>query len=313
MAQTIVQVAVGVIKNKKAEILISKRADNVHQAGLWEFPGGKIEPGESAEQALSRELKEEVGIDCLSMLPFSTIEFDYGDKQVCLHVYIIEKFNGQATGREGQLISWVEIEALSEFPFPAANKSIIIQLQLPELIQITGGFHSLGDLLAKAKSCIKSGVKMIHFRAHHLADEIYQNYAEELLTLCKHKNVRLILNRDTQMIEKVQADGLHLTSHEMFNYRQRPCGREKYFSVSCHDQEQLEQAKALDVDYCFLSPVKQAISHNAGEPIGFDMFSRLCHEFDMKVYALGGMCSADIKKVGRLGGAGVAVISENWL
>lgn len=124
----IVEVAVGVIKRNK-RIFISKRADDLHQGGLWEFPGGKREPGESLEQALARELHEEVGIEVTGQSEFLLIEHDYGDKKVRLDVRLVEGFKGEPKHQENQTSQWVDIADLANFNFPAANKVIVDKLQ----------------------------------------------------------------------------------------------------------------------------------------------------------------------------------------
>jgi len=123
----VVEVAVGVIKRDN-KIYISKRADDLHQGGKWEFPGGKREPNETIEQALARELLEEIGIQVIQQSPFMLIEHDYGDKKVCLDVRLVEEFEGQASHQEGQQSQWVEISDLNQFTFPEANKVIIEKL-----------------------------------------------------------------------------------------------------------------------------------------------------------------------------------------
>ena len=126
-----VNVAVGVIlRNEK--VFITKRASNAHQGGKWEFPGGKIEPGETATIALARELKEEVDIeiDASKCIFLSEIAHDYGDKRVRLHVWTIDTFNGEPRGAEGQLSCWVSQSELGNYDFPVANKPIIDALVL---------------------------------------------------------------------------------------------------------------------------------------------------------------------------------------
>lgn len=123
----IVEVAVGVIKAGN-KIYISKRSDDLHQGGKWEFPGGKREVNETIEQALARELAEEIGIQVTKQSPFMLIEHDYGDKKVRLDVRLVEGFDGQASHQEGQQSKWVEINELSQFTFPDANKVIIDKL-----------------------------------------------------------------------------------------------------------------------------------------------------------------------------------------
>jgi 8-oxo-dGTP diphosphatase len=118
-------VAVGVILNDSGKILITKRAPGSHQGGLWEFPGGKVEPGESLEQALSRELQEELGIVVGRTSPLLQVPHDYGDKAVLLDVCVVWEFSGCARGEEGQAMAWVVLADLANYEFPVANKPII--------------------------------------------------------------------------------------------------------------------------------------------------------------------------------------------
>ena len=128
MTIKIVNVAVGVIKKNNA-IFICKRADDQHQGGLWEFPGGKVEANESVFAALKRELTEEVGITIHSSCQLMVIEHDYGDKCVKLDIHVVSNFSGEAHGAEGQPSEWVNISELTHYDFPAANAEIIEKLQ----------------------------------------------------------------------------------------------------------------------------------------------------------------------------------------
>ncbi|WP_373083932.1 8-oxo-dGTP diphosphatase MutT [Zhongshania sp.] len=133
---TRVHVAVGVVFNPLGDILIARRANDAHQGGLWEFPGGKVEAGEGVCDALARELHEELGIhielaSCRSLIE---INHDYGDKRVCLDVWLVSRFSGEAIGREGQPLRWVSPQALSDYVFPAANVAIVEAIQCAEVI-----------------------------------------------------------------------------------------------------------------------------------------------------------------------------------
>ena len=121
----VVHVAVGVIFNDAKDILISKRSADSHQGGLWEFPGGKIEDGETLEQALSRELKEELGITLRKNTPLLQVRHDYSDKAVLLDVCVVWEFEGEARGMEGQAWRWVAVQDLAKYSFPAANEPIV--------------------------------------------------------------------------------------------------------------------------------------------------------------------------------------------
>jgi 8-oxo-dGTP diphosphatase len=120
-----VHVVVGVIRDGEGNFLIAQRHADSHQGGLWEFPGGKLEAGESAIQALRRELEEELSIQLGTARELLKIEHDYVDKAVLLDVWLVETYTGQALGSEGQPLRWVTAGALTSFSFPAANKPIV--------------------------------------------------------------------------------------------------------------------------------------------------------------------------------------------
>lgn len=119
-----VHVAVGVIKSGE-QILLAKRHGHLHQGGKWEFPGGKVETGETVTQALARELAEEVGLKVTGSTPFMLLSYDYPDKQVLLDIHLVTEFNGTAYGVEGQQVEWVHLEKLQEYTFPDANQPIL--------------------------------------------------------------------------------------------------------------------------------------------------------------------------------------------
>lgn len=127
-AQKKVRVAVGVIENSQGEIFICRRGADQHQANKWEFPGGKVETGETITQALARELAEEIGIEVHACQPFMQIEHDYGDKHVTLAIRKVTAFSGEPSGLEGQPSRWVPVSELNQYDFPAANGPIVDKL-----------------------------------------------------------------------------------------------------------------------------------------------------------------------------------------
>lgn len=124
----LVHVAVAVIV-KHQQVLIALRKPEQHQGGLWEFPGGKVETDETVQQALSREIAEEVSVEVLSAQPLIEVRHDYGDKSVLLDVWTVDAFAGTPTGREGQIVKWCDIAALHQYDFPAANQAIVQAIQ----------------------------------------------------------------------------------------------------------------------------------------------------------------------------------------
>lgn len=123
-AHKTIHVAVGVILSNQ-QVLIAQRPTNTHLAGYWEFPGGKIEVGETVFQALQRELHEELGITIQSATPLLSVKHQYPEKKVCLDVCIVEAFTGIAQGCEQQIIQWIAVNDLAQWQFPEANLPII--------------------------------------------------------------------------------------------------------------------------------------------------------------------------------------------
>lgn len=125
---TVVSVAVGILQDAQGRVLVSRRAAAAHQGGLWEFPGGKVEPSETTEAALAREFREELGVEVLASEDLMVVEHDYGDKQVCLKVRRVTQWRGEARGLEGQPLAWQKPEVLVDWSFPEANTPILMRL-----------------------------------------------------------------------------------------------------------------------------------------------------------------------------------------
>lgn len=124
-----VQVAVGIVVHAVGAVLITRRPDHVHQGGLWEFPGGKVESGESPESALRRELYEELGITVQAAEPWLQVRHAYPDQTVLLEVWRVTAYTGEPHGREGQPLIWASPAELETFAFPAADQPILAALQ----------------------------------------------------------------------------------------------------------------------------------------------------------------------------------------
>lgn len=307
-----VHVAVAVIRNPLNEILIAKRADHLHQGGLWEFPGGKVEAGENTFMALHRELQEELGISIQTSTPLITIQHQYPDKDVFLDVHEVDQFDGTATGIEGQPVKWVPVDRLQEFSFPLANKSILNRILLPQQCMITGDYSSPEEFSQRLQHALVNGIKLIQYRDHVLDDINFIERANLALSLCHKHNAKLILNSEAFMLERVNADGIHFTSNRLMNMNLRDIPANKYCSASVHNQAQIDKANALGLDFIVISPVLPTLSHPGSAALGWNKFKELIQQANMPVYALGGMQQEHLKPAQEAGAQGISAIRYFW-
>lgn len=313
----IVHVAVAVIVNQDDEVCISLRHKDSHQGGLWEFPGGKVERHETIEQALIREIKEELDLDIVESRQLITINHNYQDKRVCLHVNRVLRYRGQAIGVEGQRVKWLPVCQLSSIDFPAANLAIIKAVQLPEKYLITGKFTDENNFLKKLKNALDRGIQLVQLRLKEGDSSIDKIPAliQQASSLCAHADAKLLLNIPQDYLNlvdtgKIKFDGFHADSRTLKTLSQRPHGR--LFSASCHNKEELLKAKQLNADFLVLSPVQKTASHPETEAMGWSRFSDLIENIAVPVYALGGVSEDDLETAWQCGAQGIAAISALW-
>ena len=310
-----IHVVAGVIENTQGEILLTRRPDHVHQGGLWEFPGGKCEQGESIEQALVRELKEELDIDVQQARPLIRIDHTYPDqRRVLLDVWRVEHWAGQPWGREQQRMEWCAMKALQDRAFPSANLPILSALRLPSFYLITPEPSSWRDkkFFYQLEACLDQQISLIQLRAKHLTDKEYCYYAEKALTLCDRHGATLMVNTTVEIALSVGASGLHLTCERAQCYTERPLEKSWNISTSCHSLAEIQHAHRLQVDFIVLSPVKMTPSHIETPPLGWHQFFHLTEQSDCPVFALGGMNKQDVVKAWAHGGQGIAAIRSLW-
>lgn len=307
-----IHVAVGVIHNSQGQILIAKRPSHLHQGGLWEFPGGKVQTGEYVIVALHRELHEELAITIQSTRPLIQIRHDYGDKQVWLDVHEVLQFTGRPHGCEGQEIKWVSIDDLHCYQFPVANLPIMTCLQLPEQYLVTGEFKDQQDCLHRVQNALLRGIRLIQLRAKHLSEQEYLVLAEKILDLCQQYQAKLILNTSVENFMKSNAHGLQLTSQRLLNYSLRPIPKDKWLLASVHNDQELQHARQINVDAMVITPVLPTTTHPDAPALGWDKFEYLAKRANCPVYALGGIKVEDSACVRAYGGYGVAAIRAFW-
>lgn len=308
-----IPVAVAVIQNLAGKILLTRRQAHTHQGGLWEFPGGKVERREDLAQALRREIREELGIEVITHQPLISITHAYPEKTVRLDVHTVLKYAGVPYGMEGQPLEWVSIQDLDRYPMPAADKPICNALKLPDTYLITGPDpKAIKPFLRRLEVSLDQDVKLVQLRAPGLSDDEYRSLAAAAYTLCQRYGAKMLANASLDLMDKIEADGFHLTSRQLMALSDRPVCSDKWLAASCHNQRELLQAAAVGVDFCVLSPVLATASHPEANPLGWGQFSEQLKQVNRPVYALGGMDRSHILQARMAGGQGIAAISALW-
>jgi len=314
-----VHVAVAVIErlneNHQKEILITKRAQNVHQGGLWEFPGGKVESGETVQSALARELHEELGITISlevsnepPLQPLIQIEHNYSDKNVLLDVWQLSSFKGIPEGREGQPLRWVLATELTNYAFPKANLAIITACLLSRGYVITPEYVSLAEAAKDMSSIVSRGYQQILFRQPQLSLHEYQAWLEHLLVTIPSLSTCLILSGDPGSLAKYKVKGIQVPFRYAASMQARPDIEAQYLGVSCHNHQEIVQAEKINADFITLSPVQKTDSHPTVHALGWHEFQRLVKISSLPVYALGGLSLDDFELCIKYGAQGIAGI-----
>lgn len=314
MNNEFIHVAAAAIINDEGEVLVSQRKQGTHLEGYWEFPGGKVEYGETLESALNREIDEELDILPLSSRPLIRTRHHYHDKSVLLDVWKVESFSGQPRGVEGQNIAWRSVNELDHSDFPPADVPIINALLLPSRYLITGRFSNAVDFSKRLSTALGNGIELVQLRLTHdwvenCTDADVREIVALCTSLCEQYSARLMCNLP-EALWPLTKGGLHLNSKQLFTIKNRP--DYNFVSASCHNRRELEYAQSLGVDFAVLSPVRQTRSHPGATPLGWKAFRQLVDECDVPVYALGGMTVDDIEQAWQSGAQGVAAIGAFW-
>ncbi len=307
----ILHVAVGIIMGADGRILIARRPMNVHQGGLWEFPGGKLEPGETVLAALHRELKEELGIviDPSHCFPFRKIAHHYGDRDVLLDIWRVNRFLGEACGLEDQPLAWCFPAQLNPNKFPAANREIIRLLQLPPLLAITAECGNRDGFRQVIAGLLDRGIRLIQFRQPELPQIDARHWIDDALQLCQQVGARLMLNTSLELFANSPAHGLHVSASSLMNLPRRPVPSDLLFSAFCHNPEELSRAEQLGVDFALVASAKPTVSRPGAEIPDWERFRGLISQHSVPVYAQGGLTESDLAHARSAGAHGIAAIS----
>ncbi len=307
----IVEVAVAVLQKSDGSFLLAQRPTGKDYAGYWEFPGGKVESGETPRDALVRELHEELGIEVTTAYPWLLRIFTYPHATVRLNFFRVTEWKGEPHPHEGQQFSWQVGGNISVSPVLPANTNVLRALQLPHLYAISNATE-LGTevFLQRLQLALNKGLRLIQIREKNWTREDLRGLALRAIEMAHATGARVLLNEDIALAKEVGADGVQMTSAQLAACKVRPdielCG------ASCHNLEELQHAAALELDFALLSPVLPTKSHPGAMHLGWEAFARMALSSSIPVYALGGLQQQDMEIAWQHGAHGIALLRQAW-
>jgi 8-oxo-dGTP diphosphatase len=307
----IVEAAAAVILQPDGSFLLGQRPEGKPYAGYWEFPGGKIEPGETAAQALVRELHEELGIEADRYTPWITREFVYPHAHVRLHFFRVSGWHGDIRDIHHSALAWRHADNVDVSPLLPANLAVLRGLTLPDFYAIThAGEIGIEAQLKLLERALAGGLRLLQIREPHLAVEKREAFAREATRLAHACGARVLVNADIALARHVGADGVHLPSVQLMQMEVRP--ELPLVAASCHNAPELARAAALDLDFAVLGTVRETLSHPDIHGLGWERFAQLLENISLPVFALGGMQREDMEAAQQAGAHGIAAIRAAW-
>ncbi|MEM7304319.1 MAG: 8-oxo-dGTP diphosphatase MutT, partial [Pseudomonadota bacterium] len=252
------KIVIAVVKNEVEKILVSRRKEDVDFPGFMEFPGGKVEAGESFKQALRRELYEEIGLQLGISHRLIEFNYKYDDSNIEFQVFFVSADTNKVIAKEAQELLWVNQHELNQLNFPPANRTIIDSINLPQAYMVAD-YSVFGEsIVDDVKKNIESGISQIQFRGPSLDKQAYISIANTLSELCRKHNTRLIVNCDPTWSVDIKADNFHLNSPRLRHAYQNgiDLAKHKIFSASCHNEEEIEFANSLGVRAILIGPIQ---------------------------------------------------------
>ncbi len=307
----IVEVSAAVLQRPDGSFLLAQRPADKIWAGYWEFPGGKVEPGETPEHALIRELREELGVEVDTAYPWLTRVFTYPHATVRLNFFRVTSWRGELHPHEGQEFAWQRPQDLAVSPILPANAPILRALELPTLYAISNA-QELGeqDFLHRLDIALHNGLRLVQLREKNYGCEQLRELALKMLPLIRQHDARLIINADIELCREIGADGVQLTGAQLTALNERPAV--DWCAASCHSADELRRAEALGCDFALLSPVLATQSHPGAAHLGWESFAAIATGSSIPVYALGGLTHDDMTVAWQHGAHGIALLRQAW-
>lgn len=307
----IVEVVAGVIRDARGRILLARRTEGRDLAGLWEFPGGKREPGESAEAALQRELHEELGIDIETGPHLIRVPQVYPGKRLRLDVRQVTRWHGHARGLEGQALAWVTPQSLPRYAMPPADRPVVAALLQPDRYLVTPEPYDDAGWLAGLDRALAAGIRRVQLRAPMVAPERWTKLVAAAVAACNSVGAQVLVNGDAGLA-RAHGIGLHLRASQLRSMSRRPLPDDCVLAASCHDSEELRAAEALGCEFAVVGTIKPSASHPSSAGIGWDGFAALREQVSLPLYAIGGLGGDDHDEARSHGAQGIAAIRALW-
>ena len=318
-----IHVVAGVIADVRGRILLARRTEGRDLAGLWEFPGGKVDPGETPEQALVRELREELGIEARVGDAVIEVPQRYPHKRLRLDVRRIASWTGSVKGLDGQALAWVPPHKLASYAMPDADRPVVAALRQPALYMITpepgAGDARHDSRIERAwrdalRAALDAGARRVQLRAPAFAASAparWRALVEAAVADIRAVEGEALVNDDIALAEALGI-GVHLPARRLRSLATRPLSSAQPVIASCHGLDELQRAQALGCDAAVLGPVLPTASHPGAAGIGWAAFAALREDVALPIYAIGGLQRDDVAIARRHGGQGIAAIRGLW-
>ena len=308
----VTEVAAAVILRPDGSFLLAQRPAGKPYPGYWEFPGGKVEPGESAIEALKREIREELDVEIVSATPWVTRVHAYTHATVRLHFFRVTEWRGEFRGMEDQAHTWQRVDALDVGPMLPANTPIFRALSLPPVYGITNA-SELGAsvFLRHLDQALERGLRLIQFREKGLPPDALSALAADIVKRAHAHGARVLINGDVELARSIGADGVHFTAAQLAQIQSRPDF--SLVGASCHTRQELNCAAAMNLDFAVLGAVKNTLTHPGQSPMGWERFRALIAEAPIPVYGIGGLAPGDLPQAQQCGAHGIAMQRAAWL
>jgi 8-oxo-dGTP diphosphatase len=307
-----IHVVAAILRDAQGRVLLAQRGSQGDFPGAWEFPGGKVEAGESAEAALGRELHEELGIRVGACRALIAVPQRYPHKRILLDVYEAGGFAGEPRGREGQALRWASPTELAQCSMPPADRPVVAALLQPAACLVTSPPGEDDARFLETLERAFAAVSRVQLRLPQAMPAMRAvTLAREAAARADAHGVELSLNSGHAAMPGLARElglGLHLRARDL----DAPFPGVPWLAASCHDAAELARAEALGCRFALLGPVCHTATHPEAQPLGWQRFAELRAGGSLPVYALGGLGPADHATARAHGAQGVAAIRALW-